>query len=177
MSEPATELADPGQLTQWRDSDPTLLLAAAEAAVRAYCGWHIAPQRTEDVVVNGNGSTVLPLPTMHLADVHTITEAGQPVVLDAVQWSTAGYLFRTAPWTAALRGVTVNITHGYDEVPPEVQAVVLSVAARAAASPEGMVRQQVGSVSLSFAQSSANVSGGVAVFDHEQAVLDRYRLP
>lgn len=172
MSEPATELADPGQLTEWRDGDPALLLAAAEAAVRTYCGWHIAPTRTDTFVVNGTGATVLPLPTMHLTAVDSLTEDGAEVEVANVQWSAAGYLYRPAPWTTRLRGVSAQVQHGYADVPLEVQAVVLSVAARGAATPDGAVRQQVGSVSLSFTG-----AGGVALLEHEQAVLDRYRLP
>lgn len=177
MTQPATELADTTQLASYRDGDPALLLAAAEAAVRAYCGWHIAPVRTEDVVVNGSGGQVLGLPTMLLETVNTITEDGATVAVSDVSWSRVGYLHRTQPWTSSLRGVTANITHGYDDVPAEVRAVVLSVAARAVVSPDGVVRQQVGGVSVTFSQNGFNVAGGVALLDHERAALDRYRLP
>ena len=176
MSQPATELADAGQLTSYRDGDPTLLLAAAEAAVRAYCGWHIAPVRTDTVTVDGSGAQVLPLPTMALRNVESVDENGQPVTLADMQWSASGFLHRPVGWTSNLRGVEVTFSHGYDDVPLEVQAVVLSVAARAAASPDGITRTQVGSVSVSFSQSATNVAGGVALLDHERDVLDRYRL-
>lgn len=178
MSQPATELAEPGQLTQYRDGDAGLMLAAAEATVRAYCGWHIAPVRADDVVtVDGSGATVLALPTMNLRDVSEVTEDGQLVTLDTVSWSASGFLHRTAPWTTRLRGVVVTMEHGYADVPLEVQAVVLAVAARAVVSPDGVVRSQVGSVSVTFSQSSFNVAGGVALLEHERGVLDRYRLP
>lgn len=178
MSEPAPELADTDQLTTYRAGDPALLLAAAEATVRSYCRWHIAPARVDDeVTVDGSGSPVLALPTLHLSGVTSITEDTVPVDAAGVQWSTAGYLYRPTPWTTKLRGVTATITHGYPEVPVEVQAVVLAVAARAVVSPDGVVRQSVGSVSVTFSQSGFNVAGGVALLDHETAVLDRYRLP
>jgi hypothetical protein len=44
-------------------------LAAAEAAVRAYCGWHIAPAVIEDVVLDGSGTRSLFLRTLRLRDV------------------------------------------------------------------------------------------------------------
>lgn len=178
MTSPAPELASPEELSRYRSGDAALLLGAAEAAVRSYCGWHIAPARAGDVVtVNGSGARVLALPTMRLAGVSAVLEDGTAVPLEDVQWSPAGYLWRASPWTTSLRGVSATIDHGYDEPPVEVQAVVMSVAARAVVSPDGVVRSQVGEVSVTFSQAAFNVAGGVALLDHERAVLDRYRLP
>jgi hypothetical protein len=178
VSTPATELAEPGQLSAYRTGDPDQAVAAAEAAVRSYCRWHIAPARSGvDVTVDGTGSSVQPLPTLHLTNVTNVVEDGSSVDLADVQWSQAGYLWRAQPFTRTLRGITATIDHGYAEVPLEVRAVVLAVAARAVVSPDGIVRSQVGQVSVQFSQPAANVAGGVSLFEHEARVLDRYRLP
>ncbi len=178
MTSPAPELANTTQLTSYRSGDAATMLAAAEATVRAYCGWHIAPVRlAQQVTVNSSGAKVLALPTLRLNAVTAVTVDGIAVPLTDVQWSQAGYLWRATPWTSELRGISATIDHGYEAVPVEVQAVVLAVAARAAASPDGVIRQQVGQVSVTFTQSGFNIAGGMALLEHERAVLDRYRLP
>lgn len=171
------ELGDTTQLTSYRDGDPTLALSMAEALVRGHCGWHIAPSRTEDVVVDGSGTTVLGLPTLHLTDLVSVTANGTAVPLEEVEWSAAGYLVRPAGWGSRARGVLATITHGYSEVPPEVQGVVLSIAARVMASPDGAVRQQVGQVSVTYTQAGFNALAGLTLLDHEQAVLSRHTIP
>lgn len=178
MSQPVLELAGTTELANYRDGDDTLMLGAAEAMVRAYCGWHIAPHRIGvQVTVNGSGTHVLPLPSLHLTEVTSVTEDGSAVAVADMQWSQAGYVWRSQPWTTRLRGISAVISHGYDSVPLEVRAVVLGVAARVAASPEGIVRQQVGQVSLTFTQAAFNAAANITLLNHERAVLDRYRLP
>lgn len=170
-----TELASSTELTQYRAGDPDLLVAAAEGAVRSYCGWHIAPERAGDeVVVDGSGASMQPLPTLHLTGVTSVTEAdvdgiAQTVDLVDVQWSQAGYLWRPIAWTSRLRGVTATITHGYTDVPPEVQAVVLDIVELMVNSRGGSNRQQVGQVSVSVAAQQMTPL--------HQMVLDRYRIP
>lgn len=79
----------------------------ASAVVRAYCGWHIAPVLTTDVVCDGPGSTTLILPTLRLQSINSCTVSGPPddgiapTVVDLateVEWSEAGVVrgpFRT----------------------------------------------------------------------------------
>lgn len=168
-------LAPPDSLAVWRSGDPGLLVPAAEGAVRSYCRWHIAPERADDeVVVDGSGANVLPLPTLHLTAVTSVTEVdadgvAQPMDLTGVQWSAAGYLRRDTAWTTRLRGVTATITHGYPEVPPEVQAVVLDLAEHLRSTLGGSERRQVGAVSVQVASQ--------AMTELHRMVLDRYRLP
>lgn len=169
MSEPATELASTEQLASYRARDAALLVASAEAAVRAYCGWHVAPSRSESFTVDGTGSHVLALPTMHLTAVESITENDADVATTTVQWSAAGYLWRAQPWTTRLRGVAVTATHGYATVPAEVRAVVLDVAELLAHGQGGATRHQVGQVSVAYAEQQLTALHAM--------VLDRYRLP
>lgn len=170
-----TPLAAPEQLATWRSGDPGLLVAAAEAAVRGYCGWHIAPERADDALaVDGSGAQVQPLPTLHLTGVAGVTEVdadgvAQTVDLADVQWSEAGYLWRATPWTCRLRGLTATITHGYADVPPEVQAVVLDLAESMKGGLGGATRRQVGAVSVQYATEQMTTL--------HRMVLDRYKLP
>lgn len=161
-----------------------MLLDAASAAVRGYCGWHIAPSLTETLTLDGSGGQVQTLPTLHLTDVTEVLQNGTAVDLATVQWSAAGYLWRPCAWSTPgcigaplLRGVTVAIVHGYTPVPAELVAVVCSVAARAAVSPTGVVREQTGPFSVTYSQTAPNTAGGVALLPAETAILDRYRIP
>jgi len=153
-----------------------LLLDIASGIVRARCGWHIAPSVTETLTVDGSGSSLLALPTLHLTALSSVTEDGEVVDLDDVQWSTVGLLTRATAWTTRLNGVSATITHGHTTAPAAVVGIVLMAAARASASPTGVVREQVGEFSVTYSQHSPNQAGGVVLLEHEQRVLERYSI-
>lgn len=152
------------------------LLEQAEATVRAYCGWHIAPVRTEDVVLDATDSPVLMLPTLRLLDVAAITVDGEVVDPATVQWSATGYLRRH--WTAGLdcprtwgnapRSVTITITHGWATPPPGVTGVVRALAARAKGNSGGLVSMTRGPFSETYA---------TELFATEQTALAPYKIP
>ena len=167
-------LATTTQLEAYRSGDPDLLVAAAQGAVRGYCGWHVAPSVEQTVTLDGPGTKVLGLPTLHLTAVTAVedvdtTANGETVDLTTLQWSEAGYLLRDCCWTSKLRGVTVTFTHGFDPVPPEVQTVVLDLAETIKAGMGGATRTQVGAVSVQYAAEQMTTM--------HRLVLDRYRLP
>jgi hypothetical protein len=148
----------------------------ALATVVAYCGWHIAPSVTEDVVLDGTTSTVLRLPTLHLTSLDTLTIGGVVIDVDdpyAVEWSEAGYLRRSGGFGTLLRGVVVGITHGYDAMPLDVQAVIDGLASRAVFPSSPYV--QVGQVRVATDASGMPIGGTLTSV--EQMTLDRYRLP
>lgn len=150
-------------------------LAQAEALVRSYCGWHIAPPRTEDVSVNASYATTLTLPTLRLTAVSAVTEDGEAVT-DDFDWTAAGILTRAwCRWSTA--PVVVSLTHGYDEPPPEVTAVVQAVAQRAVDNPGSRPRDQVGPFAESYSQVGLNQAPAMALLDAEKEILDRYRIP
>lgn len=150
-------------------------LAQAEALVRSYCGWHIAPSRTEDVTVAASFATTLTLPTLRLTAVSAVTEDAVAVT-DDFTWTEAGVL--TRPWFRWSSGpVVVSVTHGYDTPPPEVTAVVQAVAQRALDNPGSRPRDQVGPFAESFSQVGFNQAPALALLDAEKAILDRYKLP
>lgn len=180
------DLAESSDLTTWQSGDVDLMVGAAEAAVRAYCGWHIYPSRDDTVVVDGSGAHLLMLPTLHLTDVASVTETATfsegPVVLDLtdglVQWSANGYLVREGQrWTTRLRGVEADITHGYPDLPLDLQAVVLALSSRAVASPGGATLDQAGPFQVRLATNSDGTAGGVLLTGLERSVLDTYKIP
>ena len=141
---------------------------AAAAAVRAYCGWHIAPSVTETVTVDGSGGDVQFLPTLHLTDLASISSDGTTVT--DPEWSAAG-MVRGASWSRRFRSVEATMTHGYDLCPPEILGVLHEAADRGLA---GSAASQVGQVSMGGV---AGVPGAAAFIADRAGILDRYRIP
>lgn len=171
-----------GQLDAYLTGDPQSALDAATAAVRAYCGWHVAPSQVETVTVDADGHTVL-LPSLHVTAVSSVTVDDVLLEAEAFDWSAAGILRLTAS-ACGFRKVTVVMTHGYEDA-PEVSEVILRAAARGTAtSPGGGVspfplnRAQVGQIGEDYAiPSSSSWAGGSSLTDADRQILDRYKLP
>lgn len=148
----------------------------AEAEVRAYCGWHISPERTEDLTVDGSHATVQMLPTLWLTALNSLTVDGTPVDVDSVEWSRAGFLRRDAAWASRLRGISANVTHGYAQWPADIEAVLGRMVARAVElSDASQLLAQVGQVRYAVGVEGLREVGLLSEVD--RLVLDRYRLP
>lgn len=185
MSEPAPDPPPqaPGTLDQ------------AMASIRAYCGWHIAPSRTEVLTLDGSGANVLVLPSLYVTDVIYVNENGTELADGSDEaypaeytWSRAGFIKRgqfcgwpgygyLGPWwTDALRGITVKLQHGYDDWPVELAGIIQSVATRLVDNPQGLKQQTVGPFSEQYGD-AAGGSAGTAFLAGDEAVLARYKLP
>jgi len=161
-------------------SHPALaaLLAGASAGLRRYCGWHIGPTRREELVVDGSGGKLLLLPTLHIVQVHLVTEHGhEPLPGDEVEWSQIGTIRSRTRWTERFRGIAVDLDHGYDLVEiPDVAQIVQQVVATALASPMGATREQAGALAVTWATTAPNVAGGLSLLERDLALLEPYRL-
>lgn len=147
----------------------TLSTYAAEAIVRDYCGWHISPNMTETLTLDGPGGTVLTLPSLHVSDISQITNAGTALDASDYDWSTAGIVeLRCGRFTSRLRAVSATLTHGYPQMPAGIQAVIDHLATQDLA---GQV-VRVGQVQVS----AVRADGATEVMS-AASILDRYRLP
>src|SRR4051812_17931640 len=93
----ALELATLPDLDDYQAGDPTQLLTAAEAVVRAYCGWHIAPSRTDTITTVGIFTGSLFLPTLYLTAVVSVTEDGTLLTAPDYTVHREGYVTRVSP--------------------------------------------------------------------------------
>lgn len=155
------------------DSLTEQLLAAAIAAVRDYCGWHITPPKEGDVVtLDGSGASVLALPTLHLTALTEVTEDGAALDVSTIEWSQKGLLRKPGRrcWTDRYRGVSAKITHGYDDL-PALNLAILSMVSRV--SELGVGREVIGPYQWFPAE---EVADGSAFSGSERATLDKYCL-
>ena len=150
-------------------------LTAAEAVVRKYCGWHVAPVIIEDLVLDGSGTGSLFIKSLRVVDITAAEVDGTVVDPATLEWSEAGFVRTSGVWPDKLRSVKLTVEHGFEEV-PDVSQIVRDIADRAAASPGGVVREQAGTVSIGFSMVAQGVSGGVVLMDHERRMLDKYRI-
>lgn len=137
---------------------------ATVADVRGFCGWHVAPEVTETLTVDGPGSGLLVLPTLRLVDVLSITDDG--AALTDPEWSVTG-MVRAYCWTWKFRGVVAEITHGFEQWPADLLAVMAEMASTTA-SLAGVKAVTSGAHQVTF-ETSLRPS--------QRDVLGRYQLP
>ena len=142
------------------------------AAIRGYCGWHIAPAYDATFVVDGPGGRVLSLPTLRLNSVVSVTENGTELDADAFEWSHDGTLRRSCNWTERYRGIVVVANSGFDKIPADLLAVVIDAFAQAKAIPlNEPPPEKMGPFEF------GGSAGGVVFNASQQIILDRYRIP
>lgn len=150
-------------------ADDNARLLQAESVVRGYCGWHIAPSRTETVTLRGSCSATLILRSLHVTEVVSVTVDGTVLTADDYSWSAAGVLTRggCAIWTET--DVMVEFTHGYAEAPAEITGAVQAIAQRGISNPMALKSWTKGPFSETYGD-SVDGSGDLQV-------LNRYKLP
>lgn len=140
-------------------------ITVGEAAVRSWCGWHVAPRVSETVSLEGDGGRVLLLPSLLVADVTEIRgESGE--VQSGYKWRPNGVL--RGCWTNE-ELYEVDFVHGYVIMPIELQAIIDDI--DAAGLGKSVKRQSAGPFLLEF---GADLDAQpISV----RSVIDRYKLP
>lgn len=166
----------------------------AQAVMVAYCGWDpTLLVANETATLDGNGTPVITLPSLHVTAVtqvtvtdhagtlHTYQSTDTPATIGPgptnVAWSENGVLTCKDPtlgrvWPQDDGNITVTYNGGYSITPDDLQAALDHLTARV---PQmtGATTRKLGSATITVAQQIAN--GGLLLI--EQMVLDRYRLP
>lgn len=143
---PFATAADLAAATQRSDLDPAaadLALASASAVIRSWTRQSITRVENDVVRLRVLSDDELVLPQRPVVSVHQV----QVNSLVLVDWVLSGErLLRTGGWRC-LPGtttypnpglVTVTYTHGWDEIPDEVRAVCLDLAAMTLTNPSGL---------------------------------------
>ena len=147
-------------------------LAKAEAAVRAYCGWHVAPVVTETLVLDGNGATRIVLPSLRVVSVDAVVVDG--VTVTDPEWFASGIL--CGRFSERPRSVEVTLAHGYESLPVELESVLLDMASGDTSGEAPIASKKLGDFQVNYA-TSADSSSGASVAASARTILDRYRLP
>lgn len=165
-------------------TDTALLLSDVSAAIRGVCGWHVSPVIDETMTLDGPGRDLLAVPTLQLLEVLAASQRsrGRDAVSEVIdpldlEWSRAGLIRSTRCWTSRLGGITLTVRHGYDGEAVGLAGVVAAIAARQATAPTGAVREQAGPLAVQWSTTAPGVAGGVALLDHEKALLAPWTLP
>lgn len=155
--------------------DPEWWGKAAQATIRAYCGWHIAPVIDETIRIDSHSGDLL-LPTQHLLDVTQVLLADGTDIGDDIEWSRSGIIRRRhGAFPDRLGGLTVTMQHGYE--PAEVPDVIMlmQTIGRRARSQPGVSSQSVNGASVSYL-TAGGAPLSVPLLDIEKQALDPYRL-
>ncbi len=154
-------------------------LRRASARVRNYCGWHIFPEVTETLVLDGRGGRVLMLPTLMLTAVASIVIDGSELAETAWRKSRRGMLERVDGygWPVGFETIQVTITHGYDQVPEDLPEVVVGIATRLPVQMQMVTSETADKVSLTYGGDLAGgFSGKTGLTIVETNILDTYRV-
>lgn len=163
---PTDYLADPEDLAAWLPvpADDPKLLAALKAASRRFRGavrHPVAAASTSTLVLDGNGRESILLPAAPVTAVSAVALDGTALVEGTdFQWSADGYLRRLGGlWPGRLRCLEVTYSHGYAEIPEDIQEAVIDQARAMYRVQPGVQTIQAGGESITYgAQASVGVT-------------------
>ena len=121
------------------DPETARLLEVGLGICRRYCGWHVHPEITETVVLDGRGGLELRLPTLWLVELLRVAELGVDLNLDTLDVSKYGRIVKQSCgyWTNRLGALEVELTHGYASAPGFESSVITYIARTSLTVPEG----------------------------------------
>ena len=149
-------------------------IASASAAIRAWCGWHVAPVLDCTITLDGEAGDIW-LPTNALASVTSAKVGGEDVT---VTGSNRRGRVRLAHKACGLGNVEVGYVAGYDVAAcPDLMGVVVQrVMASVAMTTYGVSQETAGGVSISYSGSALSDLGSAFLPDSVKAALSTYRL-
>lgn len=150
---------------------------AAVSAVQLAAGWHIAPQRSETVVLDvTHCESWLRLPTLALDSVTAVRDKDTGAVIAADRYRVSHRLAqirkRSGYWPAGYGRVEVDIVHGFETVPLELLAVIAEAAATARRD-QAVTQQAAGPYSVTLGDGGAGYLGNPV---GTGAILEKYRI-
>lgn len=157
--------------------NPQFWLSAAHAALRRFCGWHVAPVITETLTLDGSGGKTLLLPSKRIVSIESVISDGVDVT-DRVEVSkNAGMIEFGGHWSRKLGGIVIELTHGYevDEV-LDVSALIVTLTKRARESGRTVASQAIGPANVRYITGTDGSVPGLPLFESEKETLEPYRL-
>lgn len=151
-------------------------MAAASAAIRNYCRWHVAPSMPCRATIDTDGSASLWLPTRFMTSVTSVQAHGAEIT--DYQWSRLGQVLPSSRVAPGLQAATVEYVAGL-EITDDLAAVVAAVVAHTIAvtpTSYGVLSESAGGVSITRAQGAAYGGISATLSDSEREALAPYRV-
>ena len=148
-------------------------IAAVEAAVRGYCGWHVGPSCSCSMELDGEPGDIW-LPVAHLSAVESVKVGGEQV--DVSSFSRRGRIRIASCIPRGLGNVEVEFTAGIPaDSMPDLQAAIASAVTNAIAlTSYGVSQETAGDVSISYSGSALS-NQGMLLPANVRAALQPYR--
>lgn len=180
----SNDLVTPGDLEGFPGAPFTdAEVDTAVSLIRDVAGWHIAPVRDETVVLDVVvWERWLRLPTLQLVQVTEVRDVLDPVnpaVIDPSSYRVSHKLAQIKHscgfWPAGYEAAAVDMSHGYEECPPDLFAVIADVIVRGRT--PGGPASSVRLGELSITDGTLSYSSSVQDPTSLEAILARYTLP
>ena len=154
------------------DEQISAVLDAVSAAVRDWCGWHVAPSVECTFVGNGEGR-LLVLPAMGVTAVESLAVEGSGI--GGFEWAAIGMVrLSDGTFPDKWRSVECVYTAGFES--GSVGQAVAQIAANALVAAPGVANERAGNVSIQYNQTGAGITGGVSLLPRDHALLAPYKL-
>lgn len=164
------DLVDPSELVDYPGAPfSQTVVDGAVWALRRRAGWHIAPSKTETVTVDGSDTRLVVLPTLQLTAVSEVRDVSgiTPVVLHNWSAQRAGMLRRAGRWPCGFQAIAADITHGYEETPPDLFGVIAALC-KLATDESDVAQESLGAWSTTLREELTK---------DQNEVLDSYSIP
>lgn len=153
------------------DEAVAMVLDAASAAIRDYCGWHVSPTLSCHFIGDGEGE-LLVLPAMSVVEITKLEVKGNPV---NYEWRPSGLVRLTCGrFPDSWRSVECDYEAGFESA--SVAQVVGQIASNALVAAPGVASERAGNVSIDYNKTGDGITGGVSLLSRDYATLAPYKL-
>ena len=156
------------------DEQLEAVLGGVSAAIRNWCGWHVAPSLSCTFVGHGEGRLLM-LPAMGVTKVDSLKIGGSTVDAASYEWTAAGMVRLCGDaFPDAWRSVECAYDAGFTAA--AIGQVVAQVASNALVAAPGVREEHAGQVGITYNQTGSGISGGVSILGRDAELLAPYKL-
>ena len=153
------------------DEQVDSVLSGVSAAIRAYCGWHVAPKTRCVFTGHGEGSLLM-LPAMAVSQVDSLDVNGEN---PEYEWHDDGMVrLKSGCFPKSWRSVVWEYEAGFDGF--DLAQAVAQIASNAIVAAPGVSSEHAGNISISYNKTGDGITGGVSLLDRDRALLAPYKL-
>ena len=154
------------------DSRLSAAIAAASAAIRNACGWHVYPNAACRATIDCDGSRSFWLATTCLTSVDEVELLGNQTT--NLQWSRIGQVLINGGSPIGLQSAIVDYHAGYSTLPADLSQLVADVVVRGIALSYGVTQEVAGDVSISYSGSIVSAAS-TSLVEADMFKLSTYR--